>query len=967
MQLDFNNIHILNILIGVVVALLVALIVFLISKALKGSSRAFSFFRERARQETGLEHYKKTFEEKMLHISHPWMKEGQTLNDILVSVNFNVKGSVVKEELEFYLNHTFQKNSSPRILILGRPGSGKTVAMRMIAKTLWTIRPKAILVPILLTFSDIKGISDHEKLEEKIIQQLKLFQFEKGQRDGLTANAFIKEHLTSGKVVLLFDGYDELEKSARRAAASLLNNFLGTYSEIPAVISSRIAVYEKEPVFNQLRPNTIEMAPFTPFAVLRFISHWKFERNKSPHELFELINGKAHLSEMSSNPLMLTIITFLYSLPKYTLPDNRVEFYEQCSRALLEEWDKARNTGRANKYESHQKIAVLNRVAFEHISQTARTDELISEDVIHKITREEMERLSLKVFEYPDMKNEIVFNSGLLHSIPPTDYRFPHRTFMEFFAANYVVTEKSYEVIIALYEQDAQKWRETLLLYMGVNKNKTYSNKILEHLRRDFVDSWRAKAPPRLLVFSALTECAVPDPDKANEILGLAEEYLAAQALLPEIIEELGYIAANPRWAYSQRAKQILLDLIRRDLPDNIFHQVILALLRARDQSTSKIIFENLNRINLVEFFSTLTAADKSFVHKLFALDLSPDEKSRIIEGLKEAGNVEVLSSLLIENTDKAIKTLSAYALFRMSGLPEFFTALDQAEIGLLETELGNLIEEKLNEWGWNWSVPETRAGKQMAVLICYLSADWIIANQERVGKTGLSEVNNWFRYLTTGFLVEKGLAFHKFNLLGFIQHEIATKKGLKRHWQKKINLNNIWYKLAGYEEGAYFGVLGLGLTLLPALCGVVGVVFLLFGWTSNSFYNYIFDTFTISFTLIDYIVPGTVAYILATIQKDEDRLLFGVSGVIGALAVLFYRSPIAIRYIGPMLAFLGFGFIYLFLPFHHIGYNILYFLEFIIMFMVFYDLAQLDFALSHANELRKLYKFLEEPEAPAS
>jgi hypothetical protein len=123
------------------------------------------------------------------------------------------------------------------------------------------------------------------------------------------------------------------------------------------------------------------MAPFTPFAVLKFLSLWKFEGPKTARALFEMINGKAHLAEMASNPLMLTIMAYLYSLPKYTLPDNRVEFYEECTRALLEVWDRSQQRNRANRYESHQKIAKLNRLAFQHISTS-----LFGGDGVSRIT-----------------------------------------------------------------------------------------------------------------------------------------------------------------------------------------------------------------------------------------------------------------------------------------------------------------------------------------------------------------------------------------------------------------------------------------------------------------------------------------------------------------------------------------------------------------------------------------------------
>ena len=227
---------------------------------------------------------------------------------------------------------------------------------------------------------------------------MKYYQFEQDKNNIKSADEFINENLYNddGRIVLLFDGYDELEKSARKSISALLNNFLGTHKNIPVVITSRTEVYEKELAFNKIADFKIDMAPFTPYAILKFLSLWKFEEGKSSYALFNMIKGKAHLLELASNPLMLTIITFLYTKPKYTLPDNRVKFYDLCTRALLEEWDRTQQKDRDNKFESHQKIAVLSKIAFEHISQASTTDELISEQKIHNIIKEEMKRLSFR-------------------------------------------------------------------------------------------------------------------------------------------------------------------------------------------------------------------------------------------------------------------------------------------------------------------------------------------------------------------------------------------------------------------------------------------------------------------------------------------------------------------------------------------------------------------------------------------
>ncbi|MFT4925571.1 MAG: hypothetical protein ACI8WB_001664 [Phenylobacterium sp.] len=792
-SIDFTNPEIQLIVAGIF-SLLTTLIAAWILSSFTRKRGFFTSLLGRARQETGLESYQQTLNEELLKISHPWMKENQSLQDILVSVNFVKAGSTSKEELGLYLRRAFKAQQTPRIMIVGKPGSGKSVAMRMIAKAVWSVKEDNQLVPVLLTFSDLKTLRNGEDLEAKIVEKLKYHQFEQGKRNKLDAQNFVDQHLESGKFVLLFDGYDELDKTTRETTAALLNAYLGTHRNISVVLSSRTGVYESDLPFQQLKLQRIDMAPFTPYAVLRFVSLWEFKENKSANELFELINGKAHLSELASNPLMLTIITFLYSMPKYTLPDNRVEFYEQCTRALLEEWDRTQNVLRANRFEFHQKVAILNRVAFEHISQTSKTDELIRDESIHNITIEEMKRMSLKTNDYPVMKNEIVLNSGLLQSIPPKEFRFPHRTFMEFFAANYIDMKKDHHEMLRLYQADPEKWQQTLLLYIGLNKKEESAKAVLTMLRDEFVNSLDG-SKPKLMVFNALTECAIPDSMLADEILDLAEQFLTERDLSPAIIEELGFIAANPRWAYGQKAKDILLSLLRQEMSDEMFHKVLVALLRSKDEGTNDIVIKNLERIGWVGFFSSFGEDTKGFVYKVLAIELSEQDKQDIIEGLKDSGKLDILGSLLIENSDIEIKRLAAYALFRMSGLKGFFSYLDGIELGLLSSNLKAQLGNKFNEWGWSGDKLQTDAGKQMAILICDLAADRIKADRQVVENTDLAEVHNRFRYLTNGFLVEKGVVFHEFNLLGFEAVQRASKNGLKRHWEKRVDLEALWYQ----------------------------------------------------------------------------------------------------------------------------------------------------------------------------
>lgn len=969
MNIDFENPFIQGVIASLVAAVIFALFVWFL-KILKNSGLGlFDFLQRGKKEKTGLDTYLNTLADKTLRISHPWMKEDQYLSDILVPIYFQVNKMAQREELETYLAREYQENPALRLVITGKPGSGKTIAMRVMTRAICSFKTEAQPVPVLLAFTDIKGLTETQQLERIVIEKLKFYQFEHGKKENI-AERFVEESLYTGKLFLLFDGYDELDKDSREIAAKFLNDFLGMYPRVPAAISSRTAIYDSEPVFDLLEPCKISMAPFTPFAILKFLSLWKFSGDKSAQLLFELINGKAHLSELASNPLMLTIMTYLYSLPKYTLPDNRVEFYEQCTRALLEEWDRSQQRHRANRYETHQKIAMLNRIAFQHINTRGSDDELINEEVIHAVCREEMARLSLKREEYPLMKNEIVQNSGLLQSIPPSEFRFPHRTFMEFFAASYLDKdkEKSARDILVLYDSDPKKWKEVLLLYLGLNKNRDYADFILKRLAKDFAGCLETGATPDFILFSALTQCAVPDPHTATDILNLAREYLITRKRqAKEVVEELGYIAANPRWAYTFQAKAILLDLLKEKLPDPVFQQVIFSLLHAGDKSLEAIIFDNLKRINLVEFLARLGGQEKYFIHRLFTLNIPLPEKEKIVEGLKEAGNLDLLGHLLIENPDESIKERAAYALWRMSKMDGFYDFLDQTETGLLDEDTKKKTDASFNRWGWRWDLPGTVSGKKLAHLICATTANWIAKNFDKVDEKILEQVDNRFRYLATGLLVEMGKPFNSFNMIGFGKNITASTHGLKKYWKKTTELNLIFHEESPSMDIDLWPRL---IAFLYTLINLIGTIVSLKRSQEKFIMRIlmsIMDVFTaeiISGVAIISIICSLSLIILTKsyylLKKNE--LLESGFGPFGFIWIgISQIAVIRVRWLFLLLSyFLAAG--SLLVPLNSIIYKGIFFFIFFYMGQWSFEQYHIGFALFNTGKAKEIQKFLAEP-----
>ena len=781
----------------------------------KAVKNPYDAFLRRKSTLTALGKYKKILEAKHLKISHSWMKDEQTLNDILVDVEVEVAGRKARKvNIRDFIQENLKSGKAFRVTMTGGPGSGKTMGMKVLATKIWNWQQRREqeqkLVPVLLIFAEIVEAKDIAQMKAKIVANLNELHFvPDAQKRQQSIEEFVTEKLESGELLLLIDGFDELQVEKRAKTAKLTNDFLRHYAKISAVLSSRTAVYEREEPFRELNPQRVKMAAFTPLAILRFLSQWQFEKGKSGQKLNSLIQERAHLKELASNPLMLTIIAFLYSQRKYTLPDNRVGFYEECASALLEKWDTAKKVEQSNRYQRHHKMDVLSRLAFEQTSEGTGYDKEIEERKVFVSTQEEMQRIGLKKADYKEMVDEIVFKSGLLRSLPPNAYRFPHRTFMEFFTAYYLINQKELSDVLALYSEDPKRWQEVLLLYCGLNKNKEAAKLILQTLLDDFLQSWSEKQEVRPLVFNALMESASPSPNMAAEILHTAEDFLLNHQFNPQIVEDLGFIAANPQWAHSTQAKNILKKLLQSSNDNRANTEaVLLALANIRDGSVDDLLLENLDKIDIYELITKMGEKGSLFVQRLFATKLTMKQKQKIIEGLKEAGNFVVLGKLVVESRHEQIQKKAALALVNMSKLEGFFEFLDSGKVHfeLLDKKNRATIEAKYEEWTWHWDFPSTENGKKLAVGICYFVSRWYVEDEKlkEIPKEFLEEGNNWFRFLVTAFCKKDGVKVIENDAIGLgstksiylgKKHKIfISLNGLKRHWKTKINVKHFRY-----------------------------------------------------------------------------------------------------------------------------------------------------------------------------
>ena len=739
-----------NIIAGVVASVILILLTTLFV-GLRKNLRSFFLTRSRKAQlPSFLEAYRNRLNEDTFRIHHSWMKEGQTLEDILVPVivtSSEEDGGI--EEFENVWRKIFapseQGRPAPRVVITGAPGSGKSVSMRVAARECWEFGHEdglPRLLPVLMTFADFRR---HDfDIRKSIAASLRSRGLvEEGDATGLNlANRLTDELLLKGRILIHLDGLDELKLEDRKSAASRIVEFLRQNKQVPAIISCRSVPFQEfESLFATIQTSAIAMADFIPAAIKRFVTRWKFDPPKSHIELNRTLNDRAHLRELAKNPLMLTIICFLYSQRKYRLPDNRAQFYEVCTRALLEEWDQAKEAERSNLYERQHKEELLAQLAYDHMNGPD-PDRDIGELHAQRKFREWMVDLGLKRADNIKVLKEIMHNSGLLDPLPPNELRFPHQTFLEYFAAyHFYLQDKAHKEVLAHYSRDPRRWREVFLLYCGLaTEGKAVSFLIQQVLKSGDVE----------LAVEALSNARKSAPETAEAVLQAARTQLQDNPSVI-LVEHLGHLAGNQVSAFADQAYQILYACLkskRSQQEREILQSLILALMRRPSQELVEFFVKNFQKLDLTRVLPAMGEDALILVSQLASLeDLSDKNKTQWIESLRVAQLPRLLYETLNQSENEDIRIRSAIALSRLSKQQSFWSMLEDPT--LPEPKDAETAISLKNRWTWPHPKPESERGK----LILFALAN-LLAQGTRKGDSHQEyrkEIHNWILYLAGG------------------------------------------------------------------------------------------------------------------------------------------------------------------------------------------------------------------------
>ncbi|HEX8110580.1 MAG TPA: NACHT domain-containing protein [Kofleriaceae bacterium] len=425
-----------------------------------------------------------------------------------------------------------------RLVVLGAPGSGKSMLVKHLALIGAERRlPAALGEPIPVVVELHRFADPKATIESEIVAEL-------GRTGFPHAETFVRQNLEKRSFLLLLDGFDEIPAAQRSQIVQQIKDLVSKYDELRFVLTCRVAVYKGE--LYDVADRTLELIDFNDHQIERYLRTWtsSMPPGKSVDELITMLANRPQIKKLAGNPLLLTIIAYLYAdHPDVVLPHSRSQFYKTATDQLLERWHQDQN-----KFTLPQKRAILEHLALFNQAGADPTDadrRTMDFRVVSEQVKAICPSLNLKPEDSDRVIQEIVERSGLLLAIDGGQrYCFAHLTLQEYFTAARLQHQP--EQMIRHYQTDRDAWRETLRLWCGLAPDST-----------DVIHQVSAVDP--VTAFECLADAQMVSPELADAIIAELKGKLGTAGTEGAAIQAaFGTVAADPR----VRGSEVLAFLI---------------------------------------------------------------------------------------------------------------------------------------------------------------------------------------------------------------------------------------------------------------------------------------------------------------------------------------------------------------------------------------------------------------------
>ena len=218
-----------------------------------------------------------------------------------------------------------------KLLILGKPGAGKTTTLLRLARGLIEEAENDDDTPVPVIFELSSWRKDNLSIEDWLIEYLKDFY-------GMSDRLFNKSLLSQRKIMPLLDGLDELGLVRQRLCIDKINDFIGADIRTCLVVCCRDEEYQQGNVRLEKLNGAYCLKSPEEEEIYRYLE------GLDKVDLWEVIQNNSQMWKLAKIPLLLNIMVTVYrGKPIYNEEQLFAAYIEECLERVPTNVEKREN------------------------------------------------------------------------------------------------------------------------------------------------------------------------------------------------------------------------------------------------------------------------------------------------------------------------------------------------------------------------------------------------------------------------------------------------------------------------------------------------------------------------------------------------------------------------------------------------------------------------------------------------
>ncbi|MCP2199323.1 NACHT domain-containing protein [Lentzea flava] len=422
--------------------------------------------------------------------------------------------------------------NTPRVLIRGGAGAGKTtflrwLAMNALGETRTSGNEWLGLVPF---FVPLRQYTTLPKPEEFISPTASMIEEEKPA-------GWVTARLREGRALVLVDGVDELVSERREEARQWLCRLVNAYPQARYAITTRPSAVPED-WMEECDFTAFDLLPLSDKGVRDFVEAWHTAARDEPGltrearvwltecetRLIATLARRPDLRRLASSPLLAGLLCALHQDRNMHLPRDRRSLYEAALDLLLVRWDEDRGLALPS-FSKEEQLVLLQRFAYSLV----RNRELMvpRSEAVHRLGNA-MRGLRSHDIDPDDAMQRLLERAGLLREVSSERVQFVHRTFRDYLAAKEVVDAGDLNLLVDRAHLD--EWHDVVVMAVAHARPRERARVLMELLagNDDTRKDERGRDKLRLLALACLDQADVIEPETARE-----QVTRAAASLIP--------------------------------------------------------------------------------------------------------------------------------------------------------------------------------------------------------------------------------------------------------------------------------------------------------------------------------------------------------------------------------------------------------------------------------------------------